>query len=223
MPGSTRLDSAGVVALNSTTLVRWNADKQYLLDLARHGVATIPTVVVSQGDTGSVDAIAGARGWTRFVLKPTVSASGHETHAFRTPLDVGARTAVERVLSRGDALLQPFADEVAEYGELSFTFIDGAPSHSTLKRAAPGEFRVQQEHGGSATPVDPPRALIEQAGRVLDALSEPPLYARVDGIVVDDRFVLMELELIEPNLFLGFGAGSAARLASGVARRLRGA
>jgi glutathione synthase/RimK-type ligase-like ATP-grasp enzyme len=215
-----RLDAEGIAVWNSSPLVRWNADKRYLLDLARRGVATIPTMIVPRGRGCDVESLAIAEGWTRFVLKPTVSASGYETYALRTPLDDAAREAIAKVTAIGDALLQPFVEEVPRYGEYSFTFIDGAFSHATLKRATPGEFRVQTEHGGSVEPVDAPRALVEQATHALKVLPETPLYARVDGIARGSAFLLMELELIEPNLFLGEASGAAERLAAAIDRRV---
>jgi glutathione synthase/RimK-type ligase-like ATP-grasp enzyme len=215
-----RLDADGIAVWNSSPLVRWNADKRYLLDLARRGIATIPTMIVPRGRGCDVESLAIAEGWTRFVLKPTVSASGYETYALRTPLDDAAPEAIAKVTAIGDALLQPFVEEVPRYGEYSFTFIDGAFSHATLKRATPGEFRVQTEHGGSVEPVDAPRALVEQATHVLKVLPETPLYARVDGIARGSAFLLMELELIEPNLFLGEGSGAAERLAAAIDRRV---
>jgi glutathione synthase/RimK-type ligase-like ATP-grasp enzyme len=217
-----RLDDARVPVWNSTAIVRWNADKHYLLDLQRRGVPTLPTVVVERGRAAAdaVDAIAAERAWTRLVVKPVVSASGYETHALAAPLDAAGRALVARVAAAGDVLVQPFIDEIPAHGELSFTFLNGVASHGALKRAAPGEFRVQVEHGGTAVPAMPAPELAAQAGRVLNALPETPLYARVDGVPIDGRFVLMELELIEPNLFLSFERDAATRLALALKRRL---
>jgi glutathione synthase/RimK-type ligase-like ATP-grasp enzyme len=215
-----RLDAARLPVWNAPSLVLWNSHKGYLLDLAQRGVATIPTVVVPRGNGAGVEAIAAAEGWSRFVLKPAISASGFETHALSAPLDTAARAIVERVTAISDTLIQPLADEVARDGELSFTFIDGAFSHATIKRAAAGEFRVQTEHGGSVAPVDAPGEYGEQAARVLRVLPEMPLYARVDGIVRGSAFLLMELELIEPNLFFEHGPGSADQFARALAHRL---
>ena len=217
-----RLDAAGVAVWNSSPVLRWNADKRYLLDLAQRGVATIPTMIVPRGRGADVESLAIAEGWTRFVLKPTVSASGYETYALRTPLDDAARDAVARVTTIGDALLQPFVDEVSRNGEFSLTFIDGAFSHATLKRPTAGEFRVQTEHGGSVELVDAAPALIEQAEHVVSVLPEIPLYARVDGIARGSALLLMELELIEPHLFLSEARGAAERLAGAIARRVNG-
>lgn len=215
-----RLGVSGLPVWNPIPLVEWNANKRYLLDLAQRGVATIPTMIVPKGRVDDVEAIAEAEGWTRFVIKPTVSASGYETYALALPLDEDARRAIARVTALGDTIVQPFAEEVRENGEYSFTFLDGGLSHAAIKRTASGEFRVQTEHGGSVTPVHAPATLARQAGRVLDAVAETPLYARVDGIERGGAFLLMELELIEPNLFFELGAGAAERFARALRRRL---
>lgn len=217
-----RLDAAGVELWNSPSIVRWNADKRYLLDLARRGVATVPTIVVPCGAGHEVESIVAAEGWTRFVIKPSVSLNGYETYALHSPLDDSARAAIAHVTAIGDALLQPFADEVSRDGEYSFTFIDGELSHATLKRAKAGEFRVQTVYGGSVEPIDAPAALSDQASHALGVLPQMPLYARVDGIARGSAFLLMELELIEPNLFLATATGAANRFAAAIARRLEG-
>jgi hypothetical protein len=117
-------------------------------------------------------------------------------------------------------LVQPFADEIARFGELSFTFFDGAFSHATVKRARAGEFRVQTEHGGTVDSVVVERVLIDQAAAVIRSLDVRPLYARVDGITRGDAFLLMELELIEPNVFMSYAENAADRFARAIAQRL---
>jgi glutathione synthase/RimK-type ligase-like ATP-grasp enzyme len=214
-----RLESLGVCVLNSPSLVRWNADKRYLLDLARKGVTTIPTMVVDTGASDDVAQVAMAEGWSRIVVKPVVSASGFETYAVDVPFDETARASVQRAVAVGDVLVQPFAPEVPRDGEYSFIFIDGEFSHAAIKRAGHGEFRVQTEHGGSVSPVSVEAALVRQAAHVLTAVSEKPLYARVDGISRGGAFLLMELELIEPNLFLELGDGATAKFATAICGR----
>jgi glutathione synthase/RimK-type ligase-like ATP-grasp enzyme len=217
-----RLESAGVPVWNPASLIRWNADKRYLLDLAERGVPTIETAIVRRGHAADVETIVAEKGWTKFVIKPAVSASGFETYAIDTSIDEHSRATIARVAATGDVLVQPFADEVPQDGELSFMFLDGAFSHAALKRAAvaTGEFRVQTEHGGTVERMTPAGHLVGEAARSLAALPAPPLYARVDGIVRDDQFVLMELELIEPNLFLDLEPTAPGRLALGIRRRL---
>jgi len=216
------LEAAGVAVWNPPSMIRWNSDKRYLIDLEQRGVPTIHTEIVRRGHAAEVETAVGKNGWTKFVIKPAISASGFETYALSTPLDEYSRATIARVASGGDVLVQPFAEEVPEAGELSFMFLDGAFSHAALKRAAvaTGEFRVQTEHGGTVERTSTPDHLVEQAARTLTALPTMPLYARVDGIVRDDRFVLMELELIEPNLFLDFEPTAPERMARGIVRRL---
>jgi glutathione synthase/RimK-type ligase-like ATP-grasp enzyme len=213
-----RLASLGVAVMNSPSLVRWNTDKRYLLDLARKGVATIPTMVVDTGEADDVAQVATAEGWSRIVVKPAVSASGFETYAVDVPFDAAARASVERAVEVGAVLVQPFAPEVPRDGEYSFVFIDGEFSHAAIKRAGQGEFRVQTEHGGSVSPVAVDDSLVLQAAHVLAAAPEKPLYARVDGISRSGAFLLMELELIEPNLFLELREGAAAKLAATIVK-----
>jgi glutathione synthase/RimK-type ligase-like ATP-grasp enzyme len=214
------LERADIRCWNSSHTVRWNADKRYLLDLARRGVAAIPTMIAAHGRPHAVEAIAAAEGWNHFVIKPAISASGYETYALRTPLDAAARAAIVRVATIGDVLVQPFAPEIGESGELSLTFFDGAFSHATLKRARAGEFRVQTEHGGSVEATAVEDTLVAQATNVVESLDERPLYARVDGIARGDSLLLMELELIEPNVFMSHHADGAQRFAAAIHRRL---
>jgi len=218
----TSLETAGVPVWNPPPLVRWNSDKRYLIDLAARGVPTIQTVIVQRGRASDVERVVEENGWTKFVIKPAVSASGFETYAVGAPIDDYGRENIARVASSGDVLVQPFADEIPRDGELSFVFFDGEFSHAALKLAAvaTGEFRVQTEHGGTVERTPVATHLVEQAARTLAVLPTMPLYARVDGIVRDDQFVLMELELIEPNLFLDLEPTASARMASGIVRRL---
>ncbi|MEP6491949.1 MAG: hypothetical protein ABJF01_04695 [bacterium] len=217
-----RLEALAVPVYNPPGLVRWNANKRYLLDLAQRGVPTIPTTIIPQHSFEQIDSVIAAKGWSRFVIKPAISASGYETYSLRAPLDADSRRLVERVTTLGDALVQPFVEEISTHGEYSFTFIDGEYSHTTLKRATMGEFRVQSEHGGTAEPAVSGTEVVSQAARALAALSDTPLYARVDGVVLDGVFLLMEMELIEPNLFLEHGLGAPRRMAEAIAAHLVG-
>jgi glutathione synthase/RimK-type ligase-like ATP-grasp enzyme len=217
-----RLENAKVRTWNTPSLVTWNADKRYLLDLARRGVPTIPTMIALRGRPRDVEAIVHAEGWRRVVVKPAISASGYETHSLTSPFDDAARETIRRVSSVADILVQPFVDEIPRDGELSFIFIDGRFSHAALKRARSGEFRVQTEHGGSVDPTTVSVELVEQAARVLGALDSMPLYARVDGVVRDGDLLLMELELIEPNVFLSARPGALEDFAAAIEARLDG-
>ncbi len=213
------LDAAGCRVWSPTSVVRWNSDKRYLVDLASRGVATVPTRIVERGSRHVID-VPRAEGWARFVVKPAVSASAYETHALSLPLADGDQAAIDRVVAQGDVLVQPFLDEVPTDGELSLIFFDGVFSHAAIKRTRHGDFRVQTEHGGTVAPVDVLPAIVARAKASLDVLDEVPLYARVDGVGDERSFRLMELELIEPNVFLAAAQGSADRFARAIVRRL---
>ena len=188
------LEAGGAVVWNPVRLLRWNMHKSYLLELAARGVPVVPTVLLRCGEQRAAREVMAANGWSRAVVKPAVSATAYETI-------VTDGTGEQRATDR-DLLVQPFVEEIVQAGEWSLVFFDGRYSHATLKQAARGDFRVQSDFGGTVQRVDPEPELIDQAAAILATLSEPWLYARVDGVVVDGRFLLMELEMTEPSLFL---------------------
>jgi glutathione synthase/RimK-type ligase-like ATP-grasp enzyme len=122
------------------------------------------------------------------------------------------------MLDQGDVLLQRYVPEVRRHGEWSLVFFAGRYSHAALKRAADGEFRVHIEWGGSVETAEPPRRLVDQAQALIDALDLGAIYARVDGTEVDGDLVVMELELIEPELFFDRHPEATARLADALQR-----
>jgi glutathione synthase/RimK-type ligase-like ATP-grasp enzyme len=214
------LDASRCRVWNPTAMVRWNSHKRYLADLADRGIATVPTRLVERDSSVSAADVAREEGWARFVVKPAVSASAHETRAFATPLAAHDESVIQRVVTSGDVLVQPFVDEITTDGELSLLFFDGEFSHAAIKRTRDGDFRVQSEHGGTVAPVDVAPAIVAAARESLDVLDEVPLYARADGIGDGESFRLMELELIEPNVFLAASPGSADRFARAIVRRI---
>jgi glutathione synthase/RimK-type ligase-like ATP-grasp enzyme len=125
------------------------------------------------------------------------------------------------MLASGALLAQPFLPEIVADGELSLLFFGGEFSHAVRKRAKPGDFRVQWTHGGTHVAEAVSRSLVDEARRVLAAAPSPGLYARVDGIVRDGRFVLMELEQIEPYLFFAQSTDGAQRFAAAIKAAMR--
>ena len=123
-----------------------------------------------------------------------------------------------------DYLVQAFVPEIARDGEWSLLFFDGVYSHAVLKRAASGDFRVQSQFGGSVEALEPPAELLSSARDALAAVAalgfRDHAYARVDGVVVGGRFRLMELEMIEPALFLAQRPDAAERFANVLRQRL---
>jgi glutathione synthase/RimK-type ligase-like ATP-grasp enzyme len=130
-----------------------------------------------------------------------------------------SEASLVRARSHGELLVQPFVPEIQTEGETSLLFFDGVYSHSVRKRPAPGDFRSQTEHGGIHESVEPSAAIRRQAEHVLTCLDERPAIARVDGIEVQGELLLMELELIDPSLFLGHHPEAVARCARVLAER----
>jgi hypothetical protein len=215
-----RLDDAGVALHNAPAVLRWNADKRYLRDVAAASVPIVPTHWVDAGASIALGDILDDTGWDRVVVKPVVSAQAHDTwRASRDSLDVhGPRFA--ELSARASVMVQPFVDAVTMAGEWSLLFFDHVFSHAVLKRPASGDFRVQREHGGSHAAIAPPPSIVDDAARALACAPERCLYARVDGCVVDGRLHVMELELLEPSLYLADDARAPARLAAAIAARL---
>lgn len=194
------LESRGIPLQNPAPVVRWNSDKRYLQELEQRGVSIPRTCWLKAGEQGSSRAILESYGWSRAVAKPTVSATAYRTRV------VHAEDVEESL--RGPLVIQEFMPEVQIDGEWSLVFFGGEYSHAIRKVPKSGDFRVQKEFGGRAETAVAKSNLIEQAGAVVAAV-EPTLYARVDGVLRGSKFVLMELELIEPDLFLGLGKAAA--------------
>ncbi len=212
------IDRRGLRLVNSTALVRWNADKQYLRVLEGAGIALPPTVWLEAPDANAVADALAATGWPRAVLKPRVSASAHGTIVV-TPSATVADDALETLRAHG-ALLQAFLPEIEHDGELSLLYFDGTFSHAVRKRPREGDFRVQHEFGGSEDAVEPLSIERVFADRVMAACPEVPAYARVDVVTTARGPVLMELELIEPYLYFAHDDGAAERCARAILARL---
>src|SRR5262245_13625804 len=212
----------GSHVLNRPIVLRWNSEKTYLAELERAGVAIVPTAWVPKGSSLGLRDVSDVSGWSAIVVKPIVSASAHGTWRTRTPFDADAERQFRDELHARSLMVQPLLPEVAEHGELSLMFVGGRFSHAVRKRPRVGDFRVQREHGGSATLVQPDGAIIDAAARALASSPAPTLYARVDGCEVAGRFLLMELELLEPSLFFTCAPAAATDFAREILQQLGG-
>jgi glutathione synthase/RimK-type ligase-like ATP-grasp enzyme len=202
---------------NPPETVLWNGDKLYLAELSERGIALPRTRWFDPGSPADYQGTMREWGLPVAVLKPRVSATAHGTHR----VFQGRPLASEdwEALESFGSLLQAFVPEVETEGEMSLVFIDGGFSHAVRKRPAPGDFRVQSDFGGSWVPTIPSDALRGFADSVLAAVSRPWLYARVDAVETRAGPLLMELELIEPDLFLTYAPDATARLAAALITR----
>ena len=211
-----RLHGMPVALVNPWEAVRWNADKRYLLELAALGVDVIPTQVVAGGD---LDAHIAKRAGEMLVVKPTIS--GNSWHTFRghAGSDAFAR-GLKTLPITLEYLVQPYLPEVESHGEWSVVYFNGRFCHAVRKLPTSGDYRVQPDFGGISTAATPGASVMAGANACLAALNHIGLgnhvYARIDGIVRNSGFLLMEVELIEPHLFLRSSADAPGRFADAI-------
>jgi glutathione synthase/RimK-type ligase-like ATP-grasp enzyme len=204
--------------LNAGSLIRWNWDKHYLLDLAQRSIAIPPTRMIEAGSTTSLEQEFAAGGWREAIIKPAISGAARHTYRLDATTIATHAEVFTRLIADEAMLLQEFQSSILTAGEISLIVIGGRFSHAVRKRAKAGDFRVQDDHGGTVAAHDASADEIRAAEQAVAACPQLPLYARVD-LVRDGsgRLLVMELELIEPELFLRFHPPSADDLARAIA------
>ena len=211
----------GTRLFNAPELVRWNVDKHYLCDLAGRGVNVPVTRFIEHGETTTLREAFAACGWSEAILKPAVSGAARHTYRLNAA-NLDAHEPVLRELLLDEAMmLQPFLSSVLTQGELSLIVVGGRCTHAVRKIAKAGDFRVQDDHGGTVHPHTPAADEIAFAESAVAACPQAPLYARVDAVRdAAGALSLMELELVEPELFFRFHPPAADALAAAIAERL---
>ncbi|MEM6687061.1 MAG: hypothetical protein AAF617_14870 [Bacteroidota bacterium] len=206
--------------LNSAKMIHWNIDKHYLQDLEKQNVAIVPTYFMEKGDTRSLAEIHEIVGWTETVVKPCISGAARHTYKLH-PENIHEHEAIYKQLIAEEAMmLQPFMHQIITKGEISLMVINGTYTHAILKKAKQGDFRVQDDFGGSVHEYHPTQAEIDFAEAAVKACIEFPIYARVDMIWDNtDQLAISELELIEPELWFRFNYNAATQLAKAVKAR----
>ncbi len=208
------LETSGAEFFNPASLMLWNLDKNYLTQLKKAGVPIVPTQFFARG-TSPADLRAQLK-WSESVLKPTISAGAYLT--IRASKDDWGKAlgVATKVLAEGDLMAQPFCAEVLAKGEISLIYFNDttawAFSHAVLKKAKEGDFRVQALHGGSIEKCNPTNEQFTVSEQALAALPSPGLYARVDLLPYEGKWVLAELELVEPELFFRYDNAAPKRL-----------
>lgn len=215
------IDASSAVLYNSLKTIEWNVNKRYLFELQAQGIETVPTL---SAESGAKELIAEARetfGNDPIVLKPIVGANADDAYRIDLKTSTSELNQIMQVFSGRAVLAQPFMHHIVSEGEFSLIYFNGLFSHAVLKSVHAGDFRVQEEHGGTVLPVERPESRLLTAGqRVISSLPETPLYVRVDLVRTGNNdFALMELELIEPGLFFRFAESSASRFAAAIAER----
>ena len=191
------LERMAVPIANPVPMLRWNSHKRYLAELAERGVPAVPTLSVDECEDAHLAEARDRFGSAELVIKPPVSAGAAGT--FR----IGPDDELPATARGGAAIIQPLVETIATTGEHSLILFDGALSHSVVKRPKAGDFRVQPHLGGTTEPSVAPPGAEDLALRALEAAPGDATYARVDIVTgADGALMIMELELVEPALFL---------------------
>jgi glutathione synthase/RimK-type ligase-like ATP-grasp enzyme len=206
--------------VNDVATVRWNLDKHYLADLAAAGVPTVPTRFVARGEPLDPARLLADEGWHEGVVKPAVSGGARHTHRFTAESAAAVGAAIAPLLAEEAFLVQRFEAGILDHGEDTLVVVEGRFTHALTKRARPGDFRVQDDHGGTVHPCTPSPEQIDLATRAM-AVRGGTAYGRVDMVRrAEGGWAVMELELIEPELWLRRFPPAAEALAEAIVRRL---
>lgn len=206
------LEQAAVPVINPVPVLRWNSDKAYLAEFARRGVATVPTRIADHLDEAALDAARAAFRSASVVIKPLVSGAADGTVKL-SPSDAIPVDALGKRM-----IVQPMINTIHSIGEYSLFLFGGALSHCIIKRPRTGDFRVQTQFGGTEHACDPPAGGEALAHAALAMAPAAPAYARVDMVIgTDGEPCIMELELIEPALFLEHSPDRGAAFAQAIA------
>ncbi|MCF8237791.1 MAG: hypothetical protein K9I85_06520 [Saprospiraceae bacterium] len=207
--------------INAPELIYWNIDKHYLRDLAEQGIRIPPTCFIEPGDPRPLKEIVDTCSWPEMILKPAISGAARHTYRIHTKNVNDHERIFRSLIAEESMLLQEFQHRILEEGEISLMVIGGQYSHAVLKKAKPGDFRVQDDFGGSVQDVQPSPEEIHFAEQSVSFCHPIPVYARVD-IIRDNagQICLSELELIEPELWLRHHPAAAIQLAGALSQAL---
>ena len=199
---------------NTLDIVHWNLNKTYLRDLEEKGIGIVPTLWGDDLDEATLSSSFEKLGCVEIVIKPVVGANGQDAYRLSNPVGPELSEELERTFHDRAFMIQPFMQNVIDEGEYSLFFFNGSYSHAILKTPAQSEFRSQEERGATIKVTRPVPLLMQRGLQALAYVSPAPLYARID-FVRDERndFRVMEMELIEPSMYLRMHPAAPQRFA----------
>ena len=204
------LQKQGIKTFNALEIIQQNKHKFYLRDLEKKGIPIIPTIFIDKTSELNLSQIIPSQ-WKKAVIKPAYSGGSYQTEVFESNEIENINQKYQPIAAEKELLLQEFMPQIKTEGETSFIFFNKKFSHALNKKPIEGEFRIQVQFGGIYTASEPSTALIQQAKKIVDTFSGNLLYARVDGIIIDNQLQLMEIECLEPDLYFEFKDGSLER------------
>ncbi len=209
--------SKQTILLNSERIIRWNIDKHYLLDLEQKGIHIAKSLFIEQSSSITLKELYNQLGWYETVLKPCISGAARHTYKLNKSNINQHENVFKELIAKEAMMVQPFQYNIIKKGEISMIIIDGKFTHAVLKIAKKGDFRVQDDFGGSVYEYTPSNDEIEFAENTVKACIESPIYARVDVFTDNDGILAVsELELIEPELWFRNNPTAANSLASAI-------
>jgi len=211
------IETSGSRLFNSAKIVRWNMRKTYLRDLDGHGVPIVPTLWRDRLGARELLELFDATGSDEAVIKPIVSGNAQGAYRLDRKNAKARATEIEAYFANRPLMIQPFEPNIVDEGEYSLIYFNGSLSHSILKVPKDGDFRVQEEHGGDIRAIAADAALVAAGDAAMRAIGQRLLYGRVDLVRSGNEFRVMELELIEPALYLRMDPGAPDRFADAVA------
>jgi len=209
------IENLGIKTLNALSIIKQNKHKFYLRELENIGIPIIPTIFIDKTNSLHLSEIIPSD-WKKAVIKPAFSGGSYLTEVFEIADIEKISTQYQPVAAQKELLLQVFMPEITTLGETSFIFFNKQFSHCVNKKPADGDFRVQVQFGGKYTLIHPAAALIEKAQQIVNTFPNQLLYARVDGIVINNELLLMEIECIEPDLYFNLSEGSQQRFVKAI-------
>lgn len=220
------IDASRALLINDLALVHWTLEKTYLKDVEQLGSDIVPSTWYDSFECTNPARLFAEEfeefGTERIVVKPTIGANAQDTFVLTDPVGDAQVKVLQRAFAARAFLVQPFIENIQTEGEYSLFFFNGAYSHAIQKTPKAGDFRVQEEHGATIRSVQPPDALLETAVALFARIEPQPTYGRGDWVRgADGRYLLMELELIEPSLYLRTDRGAAARFARALNERFQ--
>lgn len=201
--------------INPKELIYWSLDKHYLNDLHQAGVRIPNTVFVEPQETRALSEITASLDWEEFILKPAISGAARHTYRFKKENASDHEGVFSELISNEAMLIQEFQKNILTKGEVAFMVFGGKFSHAVLKKAKAGDFRVQDDFGGTIEIYHPNQEEIAFVEEAFAACNPLPIYARIDVIWDNnDQLCIGEIELIEPELWFRLDQESASRCAN---------
>ena len=204
---------------NPLHIIKWNVDKHYLVDLEKQGIPIVPSRFLEAGSGEQIIQILEEMNWSEGVIKPCIAGGARLTYRINKENCEHVQQELQKWLDAEAFIIQPFMSHVMEVGEDTLMVMNGTYTHAIRKVAKPGDFRVQDDYGGTVHKLDPTPEQMELAEKTMAACGELLAYGRVDMVKDNNgNWVLMELEVIEPELWIRFDTASASPFADGIVR-----